>query len=341
MALTVNSTYSGEVLTAFVTKAVVGNDTVDKGSIRVQSGIQHKYTIPTLGIGNIIQRRKATPVSPTDSKGDFAIGERQLTPEDFMVYTEFNPRDLEEFWGFAQPDGNLVFRTLDSQVQVALVGELMKELNRYLGQAIWHGVSHDNAPAGTIGGTPTGGTTLGDGALGLDEFNGLMIRILQDKKELAAAAQPILAGNTEITNTTEILAAMNGVFNAIPKSLRGDSGLKILLDWELFDLYDQALIESNFKHADYTETNVQRFRGIKVVPTNGVPTSTIVAGVCTSGTDSNLWFGVDYVNDSEVLQVEKVQANSELYFMKMLLKADTVVAKPSELVYHTTYTLVA
>jgi len=336
MAISQSSSYSGEVLEAFITKAVTGNDTVDKGSIKIKSGIQYKYTLPVIQVGNIIQPRVATPVS---SVGDFVITERQLTPTDFMVYSEFNPRDLESFWKFAQPEGNLVFRTLDPQTQVALVGELMRELNRYLGQAIWHGVKDITGTFTTV--TPAGGVALGDSALALDEFNGLLPRILEDARDGAVGSQPILAGNTEITTTTEILAALNAVFNAIPKALRGKADLKIIMDIALFDLYDQALIEANFKHADYTNTNVQRFRGIEIVPTNGFPTSTIVAAVANTGQDSNLWMGVDYVNDSEVLQVAKVQENSELYFFKMLMKADTVVAKPSELVYYTPYVLTA
>jgi len=338
MAISHSSGYSGEVLEAFITKAVVGNDTVDKGLIKIQSGIQHKYTLPRVQVSNIIQPRVATPNRYSDngeSVGDFTISERELNPTDLMVYTEFNPRDLEDFWKFAQPEGNLVFRTLEPQVQVALVGELLKEVNRYLGQAIWHGALSNVG----ISGTPAGGADLGDPALGLDRFNGLLYNILNDKKVNAAGDIPILAGASDITTTTEVLAALNAVFDLIPKALRGNPNLKIILDWTLFDLYDQALIESNFKHADYTNTNVQRFRGITVVPTHGAPVSTIVAAVASADTSSNLWMGIDYVNDAEVLQVEKLQANSEEYFFKLLLKADTVVAKPSELVYHTPYAL--
>lgn len=333
MSLSITSTYAGEVLSAFIVKAVEGNDTVNKGSIKVQSGIQYKYTLPNLQVSGIIQDREATPSTP---EGTFTIGERHLTPQDFMVYTTFNPRDLESFWRFAQPTGNLVFRTLDPEVQVALVGELMKELNRYLGQSIWHGVK---TITGTFGGTPTDGVDLGDAGLALDKFDGLLPRILQDNRDEAAGNKPIISGTAEITDTSSVLSALNGVFNAIPKALRGSEDLKILMDVAMFDLYDQALIESNFKHADYTNTNVQRFRGIQIVPTNGMPASTIVAAVASTGMNSNLWMGVDYVNDAEVLQIEKLQANSELYFFKMLMKADTVVAKPSELVCHTPYTL--
>lgn len=334
MAIVHSSGYAGEVLDAFIVKAATGNYTVDKGSIKVQSKIQHKYTLPRLQVGNIIQPRVATPVS---SVGDFTITERELNPLDFMVYTEFNPRDLESFWKFAQPDGNLVFRKLDPKVQIDLVAELMKELNRYLGEAIWHGNADITGTFTTV--TPAGGVELGDAALALDQFNGLLPRILEDARDGATGEKPLLSGNTEIDDTTKVLAALNGVFDTIPKALRGKADLKIIMDVALFDLYDQALIESNFKHADYTNTNVQRFRGIEIVPTNGCPTSTIVATIASAGMNSNLWMGVDYVNDAEVLQIDKVQANSELYFFKMLIKADTVVAKPSELVYHTPYVL--
>ena len=66
---------------------------------------------------------------------------------------------------------------------------------------------------------------------------------------------------------------------------------------------------------------------------------TIVAARCSASRSSNLWMGVDYANDASVIQVEKLQANSELYFFKMLMKADTKVAKPSELTFHSGYTI--
>ena len=147
------STYSGEVLNDLIAHAVKGNDTVDEGLVHIKAGIQHKYVLPTIKLGNIIQDNKATPVSPTDSKGQYDLGERYLEPEDFMVYLEFNPRDFETFWKVFQPEGPLVFRELDPMVQAKMLRLLIERKNEYLGEAVWMstkggGTTGFTAPAG-------------------------------------------------------------------------------------------------------------------------------------------------------------------------------------------------
>lgn len=68
---------------------------------------------------------------------------------------------------------------------------------------------------------------------------------------------------------------------------------------------------------------------------------TIVMGNFTSGMDSNLWMGVDYANDAEVLKVDRLQSNSELFFFQMRMKMDVNIVKPAEIVVHTAYTKTA
>lgn len=108
--------------------------------IHIKSGIQYKYTLPSVSLGDIIQDNKPTPTSPTDSKGTYTFRERYLEPKDFMVYLEFNPRDFEKYWMFAQPDGNLVFRELDPKVQATMLRLLMDKKNAFIGDAIWQSV---------------------------------------------------------------------------------------------------------------------------------------------------------------------------------------------------------
>ena len=57
MADTVNflqNGYSGEVLEDLLTYTVQGNDTVREGLIHIKTGIQHRYTLPSIKLGNII-----------------------------------------------------------------------------------------------------------------------------------------------------------------------------------------------------------------------------------------------------------------------------------------------
>lgn len=58
MADTVNflqNGYSGEVLEDLLTYTVQGNDTVREGLIHIKTGIQHRYTLPAIKLGNVIQ----------------------------------------------------------------------------------------------------------------------------------------------------------------------------------------------------------------------------------------------------------------------------------------------
>ena len=65
-----------------------------------------------------------------------------------MVYLEFNPRDYEKYWKFAQPEGNLVFRELDPKIQATMLRLLIDKKNEYIGNAIWTSAKGGSAAAG-------------------------------------------------------------------------------------------------------------------------------------------------------------------------------------------------
>ena len=145
--------YNGEVLEDLLTYTAQGNDTYKEGLIHIKAGIQHKYTLPAIKLGDIIQDNVPTPTSNHGAKGangenEYTLTERYLEPSDFMVYLEFNPRDYEKYWKFAQPDGNLVFRELDPKVQATMLRLLMDKKNEYIGNAIWTAAKGGAASAG-------------------------------------------------------------------------------------------------------------------------------------------------------------------------------------------------
>ncbi len=352
MASSVNfaqNSYAGEVLEDLLSYTAQGNDTFKEGLIHIKSGIQYKYTIPTVQLGKIIQDNAPTPTS-THGAGDGTVGgqnqytftERCLEPKDFMVYIEFNPRDFEKYWKFAQPDGNLVFRDLDPKIQAKMLRLLMDKKNEYIGESIWCSAKGGSASAGIT--APTGSTAIGgDNAGGsMKYFDGAIKRLLDNTASSASAeekagGQAIVAGNTELTTGEEVEAAFNAMWKKCPKQIRKKAGLVFICGWDVWDLYDQYLSDKQVKYSDNTKVNEYRFKGKRIVPIVGIPEHTVVLGEFTTGMESNLWMGVDYANDAEVVKVERLQANSELYFFQMRMKMDVNIVRPAEIVVWTAY----
>ncbi len=347
MAGTVNfaqNGYNGEVLEDLLTYTAQGNDTYKEGLIHIKAGIQHKYTLPSIKLGDIIQDNKPTPTATEGGKGangenEYTFTERYLEPQDFMVYLEFNPRDYEKYYKFAQPEGNLIFRDLDPKIQATMLRLLMEKKNTYIGSAIW--TSAKGGATGAAGITvPTDGTAIGGGKE--KYFDGLMKRMLvnaytPDANEVIGG-QVIVAGSAELATGEAVENALYAMWSKCPKQIRQHSDLTFVIGWEAWDLYDRYLTDKSVKYSENTEVNKYRFKGKRIIPIVGIPEHTIVLGVFNTGTTSNFWMGVDYVDDAEKIKVERLQANSELYFFQMRMKMDVNIVNPAEIILYSAYT---
>lgn len=346
MAGTINyagNTYAGEVLEDLLVYTAHENDTYKEGLIHVKPGIQKKYVLPHISLGKIIQDNKPTPTSVEGGTkdGDFNSykhSERYLEPQDFMVYLEFNPRDYEDYWKPFQPEGELIFRDLDPKVQAVMLHLLIDKKDEYLNDCIW---CSRKSTAGVT--TPTDSTTLGgESAAGpMKYFDGALARVLtninsEDPNE-KASGQVVVAGNIELTTGEQVESALYAMWLACPKNLRKSKDLKFVMGWDAWDMYDQYLTSKDVKYSENADINKYRFKGKKVVVINGVPEHTIFLGKFTSDINSCLWMGVDYATDQESVKIERLQANSELYFFQMRLKVDVNIVLPSEIIVWTAY----
>lgn len=307
MAITISTVYSGEVLENILTLATTGNEVVDGGHIRVIPNVELALEIPRLKLGQIIQDRQATPTSPT---GTFDFTPRSLTVKDYMVYTEFNPRTLESYWRKWQPSGNLVYRDLPADVQVEMAGIILKKVDEFHGQAIW-----------------TGKNTATAAAPPFDKFDGIIT--------LASAASETIKIATPVALTAaNVVSKLDLVHKAVPKSIKKNPGLKYFISTTTWQLYEEALIALQYKGISPSETALERYRGVQLVVLAGFPDDCIYAAIGNASGSSNLLFGCALQNDQGVLQVERLQANSELYFFKMLMKAGTQIGFPEETVLY-------
>ena len=332
------SNYTGEVLADLLTYTAQENETYKEGLIHIKSGIQKKYALPSVQLGEIIQDHVATPDS-SKSKGQYVFAERYLEPNDFMIYFEFNPRDFEQYYKPFQPTGNLVFRELDPKVQATMIRLLMESKAEYINHAIWCAATAAVKAQLNAGNSKDLEIGADDAAGPMKYFNGALARLLMNAAagndtEDAKCGKCVIAGTGAFANGAAVEAEMYKMWQATPPKVRKKSGFVVLMDYNSWDMYNQYISDKTFKYNDNRQENQHLFQGKRIIPMVALPEDTIVMGVFTTGVDSNLWMGVDYANDEDVLQVEKLQANSELYFFKMLLKMDINIVRPKEIIAH-------
>lgn len=365
------NTYAGEVLEDLLVYTAKGNETYEAGLVHVKPGIQKRYVLPHIQLGSIIQDNQPTPTSThgaaNDSTGfnQYKLSERYLDPKDFMVYLEFNPRDFEEYWRFAQPEGPLVFRELDPKVQTKMLHLLLDKKDSYINDCIWAGRKggadtskvtgpqiEDPSKAGSYIDMP-GATVLGGATTAglMKYFDGALMRVLnnlkaqtvaaasrtEDDKNELASGEVVLAGNTNFTTGKEVEDALYAIWMKTPTHVRKSKKLKFVMGWDTWDLYDRYLTSKEYKYVENPDVNRRTFKGKQIVVIDGIPESTIFFGKFSNDEESCLWMAIDYNADEESVKVERLQANSELYFFQMRLKMDVNLVRPGELVVWTPY----
>ena len=333
--------YTGEVLEELLTLTAQKTDTFDKGLIHVEPQIQKQLTLPSIKLGKIIQDRKPTPDS---SVGEYSLAERYLAPKDFMIYLEFNPREFERYYKAFQPVDNLVFRKLNSYVQAKMIQLLFEGKEAYIDQAIWCSATATQKAKITNSDGIEGTSIIGaENEYGqMKYWDGAIARMLmnanaEEGSEDKNSGEITLAGNGSFANGEAVETELYNMYHKLPPKIRAISGLKILMDYNTWDMYDQYLTAKENKYVDNTQINARTFKGKQIIPMVAFPDNTIIIGKFSRGRDSNLWMSVDMADDINVIQCDKLQNNSELYFFKALMKIDVNIVKPSEIIAHLPY----
>ena len=293
--------YSGELLEHILTLATTNNELVSKGLIMVIPGVHKAIFIPRIKSGKMLQKRKEDPTKE-DSKGNFNYSEQKLEPHDMMAFTIFNPRAFEHIWRAYQPKGDLLFSELPPNIQSVLLGELLKQTEKELGFLYING-------------------KYGEGNDDALLMNGILTQAAKDADVVKVAT----AANT-------MLGRLKELRTAIPTTLRNDPALRILMSVEDFDTYDDELTALLVKGKDATEVNARRYKGITIETLVDWPQGLIVATPCSHGADGNLYAAVNLQDDENAVQIDKWANASELYFFKMLMKADTNIGFGEEFI---------
>ncbi len=303
-----DTTYAGEAASSFIVKAITTNETVQGGHVYVRDGIKKEFTIPRWDADyeDFIQDRAATPVS----KGSMTVDGQLLQPADYMIYTEFNPRDYEAHWFATQLNPTLVDRALPFSVESVVIQEVLKRHDRYLNKALWNSA-----------------TTRTDI---YKYYNGFI-----KKAELATTGSDATINVASPTTFTvnNIQAELLKGYQAIPAALRYNPDMKFFMSYASYDLYMQSQINQTYKGIDTTSEGIPTFKGRQVVKINDLPDNFYIIAKGNATPESNMWVGMNSVDDAR-LELRPKQNNSELWFIKMLMKVDVQFGWNSEVVYY-------
>lgn len=131
---------------------------------------------------------------------------------------------------------------------------------------------------------------------------------------------------------TTMLQRLKELRTVIPVTMRNNPNLRILMSVTDFDTYDDELTQLANKGAAPTDINQERYKGIPFEVLTQWPEGLMVATICDSGMNGNLFAAVNLQNDENVIQIDKWANASELYFFKMLMKADTQIGFGEEFI---------
>ncbi len=324
-----DTTYAGTFASYFWLPATFGMDTVDKGAVYVQDGIKKSHTIGRIDFSAPLQVRQATPTQ----SGTYTIDGRVLSPNDIMMYTEFNPRDFEAHWLAEQLSPTLLARELPVTAENYM---MMMALNRAFEQletGIWMGSTTYTAAIGTTG----------NGQLKF--FDGFMKKMVNDSSVLKFASPFTLTEAVTDGSHTNIVDAMNGLLKLCAinkKALLSRASrykrLKFFVSVNTEQIYQTFITTTlTFKGVNTTERGINQFKGYEIVPLAGFPDDTILFCEGLPDTSSNLYVGMNSAEDNN-LQLMRKQNNSELFFLKGLMKYDVQYGFSEQIFLFTTLT---
>lgn len=330
MSLIITDTaYAGTFASYFWLPATFGMDTVQKGAVYVQDGIKKAHTIGRIDFSNPLQPRQATPTS----SGNFTIDGRVLTPQDLMFYTEFNPRDFEQHWLAEQLSPTLLARELPVTAENYMMQIALNRTFEQIENGIWMGSLSYTAIPGSSGNGQ------------ICYFDGFLKKMVNDAAVLEVASPLPLSAAASGGGVYNIVDAFNALISLAATNKKAllsrpnrYERMKFLVSINTEQIYETFLTTSlTFKGVNTTEKGINKFKGYEIVPLAGFPDNTILFTEAVGDTSSNLYLGMNSTEDNN-LQLQRLQNNSELFFLKGLMKFDTQYAFSEETFLYTTLT---
>ena len=305
MAITQSSSFIGTAVDQLFEDLVLGAESIEKGLIDIFADKRNavhlnRFTSPA----NPLVPRVATPTSA----GDWVKDEKIITPGKAMFYREYNPLDFGfADWEFLWSTGTTVRAEAAAALLQAILSTSQKQINANVDLLTWQG-----------------DTLSGDD----------WIKITDGYIKLFSADSDVVDTTPAAITAANVISVLEAVVAACPAAVQEASDPTIITDHQTKYFYREAARALDFKGTNIDAAIGDTFGGFPLVSVGGMPASTIV--MCnTGGSSSNLkastWMVSDMLSNQHV---ERLQANSDLFFTKASFDYGVSHVFGSEIVMH-------
>ena len=272
MATNITTTYAGEFAKKYISAALLTGSTIDNGGITVKPNVKYKDVIKKVSTSGLIGNASC---DFTDA-GTVTLTERIIQPEEFQVNLELCKKDFRSDWEAVQM-GISTFDKLPPLFSDFLIGHVAAKVAEKTEQNIWQGV---NATAG--------------------EFDGF--------STLLAADGDVIDVTGAAITSTNVIAQLGAVVDAIPAALYGQEDLYVYVSQNVARAYVRALggfgasglgaNGTNSMGTQWWNNGSLSFDGVKIFVANGLADDTVIAAE-----KSNLFFGTGLLSDHNEVKV--------------------------------------
>ena len=279
MALTTTSNFAGKAAGFFISKALLGANSLDY--LTMIENIKFKSNVQAL---NQTVASVSAATCDFTAAGTLALTEKVLEPANLQVNMDLCKSSLLDSFESLQmrAGAGAPFPASFEEYVISYMGDIIAEATE---NSIWAGVA--NAGGDFIGFT-------GAGAAG-------WLRAGND----ATVVQAVLIGGAGVAPVVgTIIADMQVALDAVPAAVIGKEDLHIYLNQKNYQLYIQAISALGYLNAYNMQGEyVPMFNGVKIAVCNGLQNAAIVVAQ-----KSNMFFGTDLLSDATRIQIMDMAA---------------------------------
>lgn len=277
-ATSITTTYAGEFAQKYISAALLSSPTLEKGLVTIKPNIKFQEVVKKVASGSLL--KDAT--CDYDATGSITLTERILTPKELQLNHTLCKKDFRSDWEAIQM-GYSVMDNLPPTFADFILSHYVAKVAQENEISIWRGSAATNG-----------------------QFDGFATLIAADAalptaQEIAAVGGGVLS--------TNVIAELGKIVDAIPAALYGAEDLTIYVSQNIYKAYVRALGGFAANGVGAAGTNAQgtqwysmgsglSFDGVRVEMVQGLAANTAIAAQA-----SNLYFGTGLLADHNEVKV--------------------------------------